>query len=250
MGLLQARIICAMEDNRPETKLGLTRSIVVSFLEVMGLDAASLVRSTVSPELVSLDPHQLIPDLLDLVAAVGVRPHSCLYVSTPITTGKDHFRTNVGSVGDGLVRADIIAANIRRARDVVEELRSSRVETVIDPTGLMDVPGWEQNDYHMLWVATIERSVKEILFIDGWQYSVGCTKEFGAALRLQLPILDLRGAQLDYSVGLELLSSAAQETAEVLGVDAPLIQAVAEVEQFASDVRPKGGIDLNVDPKR
>jgi hypothetical protein len=60
---------------------------------------------------------------------------------------------------------------------------------VIDPSRLADVPGWEQADYHAFWTKVIDQHADKVIFLDGWQYSDGCTIEFAKAVQLGLPRL-------------------------------------------------------------
>ena len=70
---------------------------------------------------------------------------------------------------------------------------------MIDPTALGDVPGWAQSDYHRFWVGVIERYARTVVFLDGWEYSSGCTHEFLAAIRVGAELLrqDLAPLRLD-----------------------------------------------------
>lgn len=214
--------------NQPETL-----PVCLSFLDGLGLDtdqASALCGQFTVP---SLDAERLTPHLLSLVASAGARAHDCLYLSTPITTGRHHLRSPRDSDRD-----EIITGNRQRARAVVEHLRATRPEMVIDPTGLDDVPGWQQDDYHRLWVAVIERFARIVVFVNDWQYSVGCTKEFGAAYRHALPIFGQDLRPLTYEEGLRLLYAAAREVNAVTGVDTPLLKAIAEVDELVATRPP------------
>jgi len=48
---------------------------------------------------------------------------------------------------------------------------------VIDPSSLVDMTAGSKADYHAFWLQSSQHA-DELLFIDGWQYSVGCTIEF------------------------------------------------------------------------
>lgn len=138
-----------------------------------------------------------------MVAAVGcaVQPCSALYVSTPITTGARFVAWRRGR-GAGLDPASddyrrerlaaVIEPNRRAAAVVVADLRRRLGHPVVDPTSLEDVPGWQQLDYHRLWVEVVERFATAVLFTDGWEYSSGCVLELAAAVRsgLQLHVVD------------------------------------------------------------
>lgn len=202
------------------------QSVCASFLSGFGIDRDQAFSLFNRCDITSFEPGKLKPQLLDLAAAAGTRDHECLYVSTPITTGRHHLRSSDS------VRQEVISSNRERAKVVVQHLRVTKAEMVIDPTGLEDVPSWEQQDYHDLWVMVINRFVRSVVFVDDWQYSVGCTKEFGAAYRLALPIFAQDLQPLRYDEGLRLLSGAAREVHDVAGKRAPLLQAIAEVEDL------------------
>jgi hypothetical protein len=70
---------------------------------------------------------------------------------------------------------------------------------VIDPTALGDVSGWAQSDYHRFWTGVIERYAHTVVFLNGWEYSSGCTHEFLAAIRVGAELLreDLAPLRLD-----------------------------------------------------
>lgn len=135
--------------------------------------------------------------MVEVLAAVAP-PEGALYVSTPITTGTRfiEWRRTVGkdlqsddlAYRDGL-RRHVIEPNIAAAKPIVAGLRS-RGHAVIDPTGLSDIDGWEQQDYHRLWTAVVERYAASVLFVDGWEYSVGAMHEMAEALSGGLQLLD------------------------------------------------------------
>jgi hypothetical protein len=85
-----------------------------------------------------------------------------------------------------------------------------------------------------LWITIIERFANSVVFVDDWQYSVGCTKEFEAALRLTLPILDQRLHPLSYNEALQLLRAAVTEVGSVTGNGALLVRAAEMAERTAS----------------
>lgn len=211
------------------------QSVCVSFLSGFGIGRDQAVTLCDRLGITSFSPRVLTPQLLDLAAASGAENHRCLYVSTPITTGRHHLRA------DNSARHKIINGNLERAKVIVKRLRAARSETVIDPTGLEDVATWQQEDYHSLWVAVIDRFAQIIVFVDDWQYSVGCTKEFGAACRLGLPMFTQDLQPMSCDEGRRLLSSAGAEVRSVSGPQAPLLRAIAEVEELAATHAPPDG---------
>jgi hypothetical protein len=207
------------------------RPIVISYLDGLGVPPDRADRLVDQTHAASSDPDHLIPVLLALTARCGARPRDSIYLSTPITTGRNHLPTlGRGEVADTAAhdaeRHAAIEANRRRARAVATQLRGSGHPVVIDPTGLVDVPGWAQDDYHALWIAVIEAYARVVVFVDEWQYSVGCTKEFEAAARLGLPLRDQRLAPLTYQQGIRMLDEAEREVGAVPGHGARLVRAI------------------------
>jgi hypothetical protein len=124
---------------------------------------------------------------------------------------------------------DIVRPNMERAAPLVRSARRRwRDSPVIDPTGLEDVPGWEQRDYHEFWTRLIEDSVATVVFAEGWQYSSGCALEFAAALRTGCKLLDHKFKDLTPDRGLEMIAVAAQRLRTVGVGDALLQKAIAD----------------------
>lgn len=101
---------------------------------------------------------------------------------------------------------------------------------MIEPASL-EVREWNQKDYHRLWRHLIERHAKAIVFLTGWEYSVGCANEFGHAVRSGLRMETLAGSSLYPEDGIALLEVAeadlrGSETNEFLRAIADNIGAV------------------------
>jgi hypothetical protein len=120
--------------------------------------------------------------LLDLVGRCADERHPVAYLSVPLTTGHAYIECNAR-------RDDTKADNKRRAHEAAQRLRAFLSDMVIDPSRLADVPGWEQADYHAFWTKVIDQHADKVIFLDGWQYSDGCTIEFAKAVQLGLPRL-------------------------------------------------------------
>ncbi len=210
------------------------RPIVISYLDGLGVPADRAGQLVDQTDAASFDPDDLIPVLLALTARCGARPRDSIYLSTPITTGRNHLPTlERGEVADTAAhdaqRCAAIEGNRSRARAVAVRLRGSGHQVVIDPTGLVDVPGWVQDDYHALWVAVIEAYAGVVVFVDDWQFSVGCTKEFEAAVRLGLPLRDQRLVPFTYRQGMRMLDEAEREVGAVSDHGVRLARAVEDV---------------------
>lgn len=149
------------------------------------------------------------------------RELQALYLSIPITTGQEYLHLLAGEMPqDEVTRSTLqheaIARNIARVPAVVACMKRAWPERPqIVPTELEDVPGWEQPDYHRLWVEVIFRFATAVVFAEGWQFSTGCTVEYVVTRLLGLPayngsvrpLTDVEGAQL-LEEAAEVLSSA------------------------------------------
>jgi hypothetical protein len=156
------------------------------------------------------------PVLLSVLASLGLPPHSCVYVSTPISTGLRYLRWREGSLdctpGSGeyvAARQHIKSANRDDAKALIILARSAFNDyIVIDPTALADVEGWQQCDYHLYWIDIITNYVHTVIFADGWQYSEGCAIEFATAAELGIEVIDHMRQRIDAAGGLSLIEEA------------------------------------------
>ena len=182
--------------------------------------------------------------LLSVVGRCADDRHPFAYLSVPLTTGRTFIellaRHDGAPVDPERVRADrnsAVAHNRRRAYEAAARLRAILSGMVIDPSRFADVPGWEQPDYHAFWIMAIEQYAEKIFFLDGWQYSVGCTIEFGKAIQLGLPMLTNQFAPLDAAAGRKLVLAAIDEYVAA-GLDPePLRDALSTAENAASEVQ-------------
>ena len=127
-----------------------------------------------------------IDSLLNVLRSVIV-DHSGVYVSTPITSARRF--ADWSSARDFDVDLshpetyqeflkEVLEPNSDHARKIINKLRSLYPKALIDPTALKDIEGWVQDDYRVLWAKVIEQYTGTVVFLDGWQYSNGCTYEF------------------------------------------------------------------------
>jgi hypothetical protein len=164
--------------------------------------------------------------LLSVVGRCGDARHPFAYLSVPLTTGRAYIELRARRAQTGADDADEFQAerrrtvehNRRRAHEAAKRLRANVRGMVIDPSRLVDVPGWEQQDYHLFWTSVIDRFAEEVFFLDGWQYSVGCTIEFSTAVKLGLPTLTIESTELNPATGRQLVHDAVQEYAQI-GLD-------------------------------
>ncbi|MEY9421132.1 hypothetical protein ABIF69_007574 [Bradyrhizobium japonicum] len=130
-----------------------------------------------------------------------------LYLSGPITTGKrfvDLLRARQAST-EAIER--VRRENIDELLAAARQLRLQRNSVVVEP-GSLEVRDWSQSDYHTLWEHLIEHHASAVVFMPGWEYSIGCTKEFGHALRKDIRMETLGGNPLSREEGIALLRAA------------------------------------------
>lgn len=177
--------------------------------------AHSFLKSNFPPE--TTHEHE-IELLLNVLSSV-VSDHSAVYVSTPITSGRRfadwsssrdlEVDLSQPETYQEFLR-EVLEPNSRHARQIIRRLRSLLPKVLIDPTALEDIEGWIQDDYRVLWARVIEQYTDTVYFLDGWQYSNGCTYEFLVANRLnpRPSILKEDQQPLKLEEGIESIKSA------------------------------------------
>jgi len=129
-----------------------------------------------------------------------------VYVSTPITTG-ERFINWYESVGKQLdkegsdyanKRAEsVICPNIRDVKEYIKKIKKTSNKVIIDPTNLENGRfQWSQNEFYQFWDRVIKEVVKEIIFLDGWEYSVGCCCELLSAVECNINMYSQNGRRL------------------------------------------------------
>lgn len=157
--------------------------------------------------------------LLQFIAWCTDNEHPITYLSVPITTGRTYlnYLISVGGRQEGSSAAAARVAarkvNEQQASATAERLRPTLRGILINPSSLVDISGWGQSNYHEFWVAVIHRYAEKMLFLDGWQYSVGCAIEFSTALQLGLPTLTEHLMPMDTHSAIALLREAVNEYA-------------------------------------
>jgi hypothetical protein len=139
-------------------------------------------------------------------------PRSCCYLAGPLTSsearlmGRSHLSwTEIES--NNRARMQEIAGNLRRRLDY----------PVID-SSVLQVPGWSGSDYGRFFLRVMEELCFEIRFIDGWEYSMGATKEFVRAQELRIPCFNEGGVGLTIDDGIGLIDFAVRNM-ESLGIE-------------------------------
>jgi hypothetical protein len=232
-------------DSAPDPAArGPHRDVVMSLVHSCGItgpDADHIRSEFVEPYRRADSKTQDTEVLLSVVARCADNRHPFAYLSVPLTTGRAFIellaRRDSVPVDPERVRADrnsAVAHNRRRAYQTAARLRGILPGMVIDPSRFADVPGWEQADYHTFWIMVIEQYAEKIFFLDGWQYSVGCTIEFGTAVQLGLPMQTNHLEPFDAATGKRLVLAAADEYAAA-GLDSDPLRAALSIAENAGD---------------
>lgn len=129
-----------------------------------------------------------------LHATFADEPSDCVYVSMPITSGREYFmhlRTG-GDLNDAR-RQMFRASNVSRALQVVDRAKREFPERrIVEPSALDEPSGWKQDDFHALWMGFISSHVTTVVMVDGWEFSTGCLWELVEALDSGARVLDER----------------------------------------------------------
>jgi len=181
--------------------------------------------------------------LLSVLGSVIVG-RSGVYVSAPITSGMRLARwlksRNVEydpshPENYAEFQREVLEPNCEHAQEIISNLRTKFPNVVIDPTALKDIDGWTQNDYRYLWGKVIEQYATTVVFIDGWQYSNGCSYEFLVSYQSATDhcplVLNEKLEPLTLEAGLLLIKAAINELNEA-GLSTEFLKRVAE--QLAS----------------
>jgi hypothetical protein len=229
----------AVTDYAPDPSSVSTHGDVVQSLVyscgVVGRDAYAVSTEFAEPYERASSKQERSEVLLSVVQRCADAQHPFAYLSVPLTTGRAYIelrartaRTGEDHAGEFQTeRKRTVEQNRKRAHEAAKRLRANVHGMVIDPSRMIDVPGWEQRDYHAFWINVIDRFAEEVFFLDGWQYSVGCTIEFSTAVKLGLPTLTTEFTTLDPAMGQQLVHAALQEYAEI-GLDPnPLREALS-----------------------
>lgn len=120
------------------------------------------------------------------------------YVSTPINTG-EKFINWYSSYGKTIAEnskeydeekyRNVIEPNTRGVKEYIKKLRNITNKVVIDPTTFEDKTlKWSQDDFYDFWGNVIKELVNEVIFLDGWEYSIGCCYELLSAVEKKINI--------------------------------------------------------------
>lgn len=122
-----------------------------------------------------------------------------IYLSGPITGGP--------LLLEGATRSEAVRRNCAELRATAERLRRERNEIIVEP-GSLDIAGWSQPNYLALWGDFIERRAKLVLFMPGWEYSVGCTSEFLRAQKRNVRTETISGSAIGIDDAIGMINAA------------------------------------------
>jgi len=115
-----------------------------------------------------------------------------IYISSPINTGK-RFIDWYELVGKNLIidsdeyckekEKNVVKPNINAIKEYVKKIRKKTSKVIIEPTNIEnDMLNWSQNEFYQFWDRVIKELVDEVIFLDGWEYSIGCCYEYLSAI--------------------------------------------------------------------
>lgn len=177
------------------------------------------------------------------------------YLSGPITTGLrqvERLRTGDTS-NDG--KYAIIRENSEALISTAQRLRAERGFIIVEPASL-NVEEWSQADYLYLWELFIERHVRLIMFMPGWEYSYGCATEFARAVEHDVRTETVSGSLITPEDGIALITAACESLRED-DASGSLLQLAKDLEgvkrrlsskvRRATHVRPELRKDASLD---
>ncbi|MGH9957030.1 MAG: hypothetical protein ACREBC_07855 [Pyrinomonadaceae bacterium] len=184
--------------------------------------------------------------LLNILASVIV-DRTAVYVSVPITSGRRlaDWLTSRNLEFDpshpetyAEFQREVLSPNYEHAQKTIGGLRKQFAAVVVDPTALKDIDGWVQDDYRYLWGRVIELYTRTVVFIDGWQYSNGCSYEFLVSQECsdgeRRFVLNEQLEPLTLKTGLSLIQSAIAELRQANIPTEFLEQVAAQLARTAS----------------
>ena len=149
-----------------------------------------------------------------------------IYISTPITTGPlfvewtAQNRQILEGINDAeyqtLFKAEVILPNVQRAASIIEKLRWQLTGSLINPTGL-NVPGWPQYYYHLFWTEVLRQFAQRVIFLNGWEYSRGCTIEFKVAQECGIDCIDEALFPINILEGVKLIGKSIKAIKSIKG---------------------------------
>lgn len=145
-----------------------------------------------------IDETEILMDDFFLIIKELFGHNEIVYISTPINTGK-RFINWYNSVGKNLEEnvtefckertKNVVNPNVKNVKTYIERNLQIKGKVIIDPTTLENEKlQWEQKDFYRFWDRVIKDLVDEIIFLEGWEYSVGCCHEYLSAIESNIKI--------------------------------------------------------------
>jgi hypothetical protein len=160
-----------------------------------------------------MEEQQLNSILLALLDS-ALLAKSTAYAAGPLDSGRRFYE----QLASGVPKPEVRQQNQQRLSLFVQRLRNALSYPVFDP-GVLRVPLWTDAQHGSFFLRVIEKIAKEVWFVDGWEFSIGATKEFVYSCKLRLPCLDERGNEINLQLGKKMIRDAA-EYVRGLGLDA------------------------------
>jgi hypothetical protein len=159
------------------------------------------------------------------------------YLSGPLTTGQRHIeRLRAGDESPEGKKA-VFRANSEALIKAAERLRVEQSAIIVEPASL-NVASWRQDDYLQLWESLIQRHIRLILFMPGWEYSLGCVKEFARAVEHDVRTETVSGSLITAEDGIALITSAC-DNLRADDAEGRLVQLVDDLESARRRLRSR-----------
>lgn len=163
-----------------------------------------------------------------------------IYLSGPIRTGPRFVELLRAGADPETAGVAAFERNCAELRAAAARLRKERHQAVVEPASV-DIQGWSRHDYEKLWRAFIERYASLVLFMPGWQYSLGCALEYLCALSKGVRAEDVGGGELTVGAALSLLRAARDDLLSASAGDPQ------SLKQLASEL---GGVMTRIEAYR
>jgi hypothetical protein len=171
----------------------------------------SLVHDTVAAPTSALAEQALLLQAWECVFS----DHNAVYVSGPITTGPRFVKWYLASGRNisntrkyrELHKLNVIQPNVNDLKEAANNLRKKLRDPVLNP-GSIQIERWSQKDYNELWRKVIERFIKLVVLLPGWQYSVGSSYEALLGYMYNVEVSTPEGLKIDVNTAYRLIRDA------------------------------------------
>ncbi len=139
-----------------------------------------------------MDGKEMYMDNLFYVLKTLFEGNEINYISTPINTGERFIkwydqRGRYLDENSEEYKVDflnsVVEPNTKNAKQIVKIIKEKIHGAIIDPTNLENhTLNWTQDEFYSFWSRVIKDMVTNVIFLDGWEYSVGCSFELLSAI--------------------------------------------------------------------